>query len=377
MAAPTGGGIYVKLYPIKRFMFKIPAFSMFTKKCLTAFQYWASQGNLKINISINNIFANGRKTPKIQQCFGSEMIMIIQVKSKQLHTLRENQAKFKNPQAFWRTLLFWPFFGGFLAWFWGETNIYRKSSINFDFGRLVPKYIQKLCKPLYNYSISANTQIKESFVRDSKQVFYYPCCDDLLDINFLLIYLQYETGWRFKKRPGVDFLLQHCAPPLFEIVIYTYEQGLTAFPLIDNLDPNGNIWYRLFKDSTRYVDGIHQKDLLRLNRDLDKVIMIDWDENAVTSKRNQLKLKRWDGDIADQTLIDLGIMLRTIAESEVSDVREVLDYYRSFDDPLAAFKENQRAAAEQELLLRQKAEEDRKRGQVLTGSWSSSFLRRR
>ena len=45
---------------------------------------------------------------------------------------------------------------------------------------------------------------------------------------FLLFVLQYETGWRFKKRPGVDFLLHHCAPPLFEIVIYTNEQGFVG-----------------------------------------------------------------------------------------------------------------------------------------------------
>ena len=33
----------------------------------------------------------------------------------------------------------------------------------------------------------------------------------------------------------------------------------TAFPIIDGLDPNGHIMYRLFRDATRYVNGSHVK----------------------------------------------------------------------------------------------------------------------
>jgi len=34
--------------------------------------------------------------------------------------------------------------------------------------------------------------------------------------------------------------------------------------------------------------------------------------------------------------------LLAIATSEVQDVREVLDFYNQFDDPVEAFRENQR-----------------------------------
>lgn len=40
---------------------------------------------------------------------------------------------------------------------------------------------------------------------------------------------QYSSGWRFKKRPGLDYLLQHCGPPLYEVVIYTQEQGMVSY----------------------------------------------------------------------------------------------------------------------------------------------------
>lgn len=33
----------------------------------------------------------------------------------------------------------------------------------------------------------------------------------------------------------------------------------TAFPIIDSLDPNGYIMYRLFRDATHYIDSHHVK----------------------------------------------------------------------------------------------------------------------
>lgn len=80
----------------------------------------------------------------------------------------------------------------------------------------------------------------------------------------------YQTGWRFKKRPGVDHFLQECAKH-FEIVVFTAEQGMTVFPILDALDPNGYIMYRLVRDATHFVDGHHVKNLDNLNRDLRRV----------------------------------------------------------------------------------------------------------
>lgn len=33
----------------------------------------------------------------------------------------------------------------------------------------------------------------------------------------------------------------------------------TAFPLIDSIDPQGFVMYRLFRDATHYMDGHHVK----------------------------------------------------------------------------------------------------------------------
>lgn len=39
--------------------------------------------------------------------------------------------------------------------------------------------------------------------------------------------IQLVTGWRFKKRPGIESLLQQLAP-LYEIVIFTSETGMVS-----------------------------------------------------------------------------------------------------------------------------------------------------
>ncbi|XP_053647074.1 mitochondrial import inner membrane translocase subunit TIM50-C [Cherax quadricarinatus] len=299
---------------------------------------------------------------------------------------KEQQEKEKT----WRTLKY-SFIGfgvmmtgmsGFLIWSWGSPTVdVEGNPIPDEFSKMpvIQQYLYRTWRGMHDMNKMIQEPSREKLLPDPlKEPYFQPPYTLVLELRDVLVHPEwtYETGWRFKKRPGVEFLLHHCAPPLFEIVIYTNEQGFTAYPVIDHLDPNGYIWYRLFRDSTRYVEGKHVKDLSCLNRDLNKIICVDWDSNAVSSPRNHLKLDRWDGNMSDQSLLELGFMLRTIAESEVSDVREVIDYYRTFDNPLAAFRENHRKAQEQELLLSQKAEEDRQQKSFMS-SWTSSFLRRR
>ncbi|KAH9509089.1 Mitochondrial import inner membrane translocase subunit TIM50 [Bulinus truncatus] len=197
----------------------------------------------------------------------------------------------------------------------------------------------------------------------------------VLELTGVLIHPDwtYGTGWRFKKRPGIDYFLQQVGPPLFEVVIYSSESGMTADPLVNHLDPQGYIMYRLYRDATRYMDGHHVKDLSCLNRDLSRIIMLDCNPESVKLQRpNAFVLKKWQGEEDDKTLIELAHFLKTIAASGVDDVRPVLDYYNKFDDPLAAFRENQRKLQEEEeaRASQQKLEAKKK-------SWLSGFTSKR
>jgi mitochondrial import inner membrane translocase subunit TIM50 len=200
----------------------------------------------------------------------------------------------------------------------------------------------------------------------------------------------YQTGWRFKKRPGVDYFLENLARH-YEIVVYTADQGMTVFPILDALDPNGFIMYRLVRDATHFVDGHHVKNLANLNRDLEKVIVVDWDPNSTKLQpENTFNIPRWSGNDDDTTLFDLVAFLKSkmpiifsllpnlshfpfpaIADADVPDVREVLTYYKGYDNPLVQFRENQRKVMEQEEEM--KRLEQAKTSPVVK-KWSPSFL---
>lgn len=207
--------------------------------------------------------------------------------------------------------------------------------------------------------------------------YHQPKYTILLELTGLLVHSNWthKHGWRFQKRPGVDIFISQIGYPDFELVVYTSENAMTFYPIVDGLDPeNKYIMYRLFRDATRYVDGHHTKDLFALNRDLKKMIVVDWNENSVPGNRdNALILKKWEGDNTDRQLIGLTQLLQAIKQSDVDDVREVLRYYKQYDDPIEAFRENQRKlqetmAAEEKI---QKEKQNQSQGGIFSSSLSS------
>ncbi|XP_012526119.1 mitochondrial import inner membrane translocase subunit TIM50-C-like isoform X1 [Monomorium pharaonis] len=241
------------------------------------------------------------------------------------------------------------------------------------------QFYKRVKRELNYYTRLVQEPSREKLLPDPlKHPYIQPPYTLILEMTDLLVHPDwtYQTGWRFKKRPGVDQFLEAVAPPQFEIVIYTAEQGMTVFPILDALDPNGYIMYRLVRDATRFVDGHHVKDLGALNRDLSKVIVIDWNEESVKlHPENAFKLPRWTGNDDDTTLYDLAAFLKTILTSNVQDVRDVLNYYRQFDNPLEMFKENRRKFLQMQMEEEQNRQQDTNK--VLTSRWKPSFLRNR
>jgi hypothetical protein len=56
-----------------------------------------------------------------------------------------------------------------------------------------------------------------------------------------------------------------------QVVIYTDEPSAYATPVINKLDKNQVVPYRLFRPETQYHEGKHVRDLSKLNRDLSQV----------------------------------------------------------------------------------------------------------
>lgn len=196
----------------------------------------------------------------------------------------------------------------------------------------------------------------------------------IIEMTDLLVHPEwtYSTGWRFKKRPNVDHFLEQVSEN-YEIVVFTASNGFNVYPILDSLDKNNVIMYRLVKNATDYIDGHHVKNLDRINRDLSRVIMIDWNVDSVKLQReNALVIPRWTGEDSDQQLIQLAEFLNVVSASDVSDVREVLSYYKQFDNPLEVFKENQRK------LLEMQEEQKQISGSLpvnkARGSWKDKYL---
>merc|ERR1712150_90180 len=249
----------------------------------------------------------------------------------------------------------------------------------------IQAYFLRAWKNLNAYVVDVQEPSLRKLLPDPLQYPYHqPKYTLVIELPGVLVHPEWtvNSGWRFKKRPGVDAFLQRLIlgsaqqlgekPPDFEIVVYTKESGMSAAAVLEGLDKQGFIMYRLFRDSTRYMKGVHVKDLDYLNRDLSKIIVVEWDPKAVQlHPRNAMLLPKWEGADDDRQLSDLASFLLTIAATDVDDVRTVLDHYSSYDQPLEAFKENQRKLQEETVRAKEQAQQ-----KSLAGSWSSKFTRR-
>uniref|UniRef100_A0A8C1PWH5 Mitochondrial import inner membrane translocase subunit TIM50 n=1 Tax=Cyprinus carpio TaxID=7962 RepID=A0A8C1PWH5_CYPCA len=164
-----------------------------------------------------------------------------------------------------------------------------------------------------------------------REPYYQPPYTLVLELTDVLLHPEWSlaTGWRFKKRPGIDYLFQQLTP-LYEIVIFTSETGM---------------------------------DVSCLNRDSSKVIVVDCKREAFGLQPfNGLALRKWDGNSEDRTLYDLAAFLKTIAISGVEDVRSVLENYAHEEDPIEAFKRRQAQLAQEEEQRLSELAQQKKQG---------------
>lgn len=231
---------------------------------------------------------------------------------------------------------------------------------------LVVGYFRRFLRNCLAFNQSIRDPINDKLLPDPVEPPYYqPPYTLILEMNGVLVHPEwtFATGWRYKRRTALEVFLQQVVP-YYEVVVFTGENAMTAGPVLQQIDDKFQyISSRLFRDATRYENGVHIKDLSCLNRSLRKVIMVDW--NKSTGKlqpRNQLCVKKWAGDDSDHELIDLAAFLRMIAQKHPDDVRPVLDYYNEFEDPMAAFREKH-AQLMEEHQRRQEDASQKNKGQ--------------
>ncbi|CAG9816825.1 unnamed protein product [Phaedon cochleariae] len=241
---------------------------------------------------------------------------------------------------------------------------------------IIMQYLIRTYRELDYYRKLIREPSREKLLPDPLEYPYLqPKYTLVLELTDVLVHPDwtYNTGWRFKKRPLLDYFLETLHGS-YEIVIYTAEQGMTVFPLIDAIDPKNIIAYKLVRDATHFSGGHHVKSLNNLNRDLSKVICVDWNAKSVKfNKENLLNVKKWTGNDNDTSLIDLAALLKTIADNEIEDVREVLKYYSKYDDPVAEFREKQKRLIED---LEAQAAAKREQDASKQPRWTPSIIKK-
>jgi NLI interacting factor-like phosphatase len=101
-----------------------------------------------------------------------------------------------------------------------------------------------------------------------------------------------------------------------------------------------NQLHRLYRDSTHFINGVHAKDLSRLNRDIKRMIVIDDDpEEVQLNQENWIRVKPYTDptDRTDDTLERITPFLIEIAREGYSDIPALLRQYQGMDaDEIAA-----------------------------------------
>lgn len=107
------------------------------------------------------------------------------------------------------------------------------------------------------------------------------------------------------KRPHVDEFLKRMGK-LFECVLFTASLAKYADPVADLLDKSRVFKARLFREACVYYRGNYVKDLSRLGRDLNQVIIIDNSPASyIFHPDNAVACNSWFDDPNDTQLLDL------------------------------------------------------------------------
>ena len=113
----------------------------------------------------------------------------------------------------------------------------------------------------------------------------------------------------------------------YEIVTFTAGTKEYADNILNLLDINNNlIKYRLYRQHTTIMGCSVFKDLTKLGRDLNRIIIIDnLKDNFKLNPNNGLFIKTWTSDVNDSQFSDLEKILKDIVLLDVKDVRPIIE----------------------------------------------------
>lgn len=136
--------------------------------------------------------------------------------------------------------------------------------------------------------------------------------------------------------------------------------------MVDKLDPNRFLQYRLYRDSCVKDNGQYIKDLSLLNRPLEKVILLESTAaKAPRQEDNILLVPKWEGQMPDTTLLDLVRLFTVMGQnhSNLLDLRPILKAINQvgFQNHAACEAILRRATMETQKLMKEIAAQQQRR----------------
>ena len=147
----------------------------------------------------------------------------------------------------------------------------------------------------------------------------------VLDLDETLVhYIEEESRAYVQVRPYADYFLNEMSK-YFELVIFTAAAEDYADIVLNELDKNKVINYKLYRKHTEQINGVFIKDLSKLGRDLSKILIVDNNkDNFSLQPENGLHICSFIGDQNDDELYSLSGDLMKIIDSKKKDIRPVI-----------------------------------------------------
>jgi len=129
-----------------------------------------------------------------------------------------------------------------------------------------------------------------------------------------------------RKRPHCDLFLRELKRLGFDIVVFTASKQSYADQLLNYLDPSGEIikpTHRLFREHCIFFRGNYLKNLLVLQRNMARTVIVDNSPSAFAlHPENGIPIESWFDDREDTELLKLLDLVEVLAK--VQDCRPVL-----------------------------------------------------
>jgi Dullard-like phosphatase family protein len=155
----------------------------------------------------------------------------------------------------------------------------------------------------------------------------------VLDLDETLVHfkdnLDVEGSGVLRIRPGINEFLDEVGK-YYELILFTTATQDYADLLIDAIEEDKIYFdHRLYREHAVIIDNDFVKDLNRIGRPLDKIIIVDnMPQNFKLQKENGIMIKPfWGEDIYDTALYELNTILVNIAK-EGGDIRIGLEKYK-------------------------------------------------